>query len=115
MINEKFPIGSELIAQKDYELKGFSNDEDAIQVKKGDKILVTRRGLEYITGAAIGNLTLNENLIDKTAYDTDNIALRITDTIISFLGEDFKEFIEWHGIEKQELIEEILNELDYFI
>ncbi|MEG2786453.1 MAG: hypothetical protein RR942_01440 [Romboutsia sp.] len=115
MSREKYPIGTELITQKDYELKGFSDDKDVVQVKKGDKILVTNRGLEYITGNAVGNITLNEDIIDKTKYDTDNITLRITDTIISFLGDDFKDFMEWHSIKKQELMEEVLNELDYFI
>lgn len=115
MSNEKFPIGAELTVQKDHELKGFTDDQDTIQVKKGDKILVTRRGFEYMTGNAKGNITLNDDLINESEYDVDNITLRITDTIINFLGEDFKEFMEWHDIQKEELAEEILNELDYFI
>lgn len=112
---EKFPIGTDLTVKKEHKLKGFTDNEDIIQVKEGDRVLITKSGLKYLTGAAKGNLTINEHLIDRTNYDIDNITLRITEAIIAFLGEDFKEFMDWHDIKKQELFDEILNELDYFI
>lgn len=115
MSSEKFKIGTDLTVETDHELKGFFDYEDVIQVKKGDRILVTKSGFNYLTGDANGNMTLSENLIDKTQFDIDNITLRVTDAVISFLGEDFENFMDWHGIKKKELFNEILEELDYFI
>jgi hypothetical protein len=111
--NQKFPIGTDLTVENDYKLKGF--DDSVIQVKKGDQILVTRNGLLYLTGNASGNWTISENLIDKSQYDVQNISFRVVESIISSLGDDFKDFIEEMGITKEELIETVYEELDYFI
>ncbi|EPB8173098.1 hypothetical protein ACRTAL_002273 [Clostridium perfringens] len=113
MSDNKFPIGTDLTADQDYELKGFN--DDITQVKKGDRILVTRTGLLYLTGDARGNYTISENLINKTQYDVQNISFRVVESVISSLGDDFKEFIEEMGITKEELIETVYEELDYFI
>lgn len=113
MSDNKFPIGTDLTVDKDYKLKGFDNN--IIQVKEGDRILVTRTGLLYLTGDARGNYTISENLINKTQYDVQNISFRVVESIISSLGDDFKEFIEEMGITKEELIETVYEELDYFI
>lgn len=111
--NKKFPIGTDLTVDQDYELKGFDNS--VTQVKEGDRILVTRTGLLYLTGNARGNYTISENLIDKTQYDVQNISFRVVESIISSLGDDFKDFIYEMEINKEELIETVYEELDYFI
>lgn len=113
MSDNKFPIGTDLTVDKDYKLKGFDNS--ITQVKEGDRILVTRTGLLYLTGDARGNYTISENLINKTQYDVQNISFRVVESIISSLGDDFKEFMEEMGITKEELIETVYEELDYFI
>ncbi|MBO3356216.1 hypothetical protein [Clostridium perfringens] len=113
MSDNKFPIGTDLTVDQDYELKGFN--DDITQVRKGDRILVTRTGLLYLTGDARGDYTISENLIDKTQYDVQNISFRVVESIISSLGDDFKNFIEERGITKEELIETVYEELDYFI
>ena len=113
MSDNKFPIGTDLTVDQDYELKGFN--DDITQVRKGDRILVTRTGLLYLTGDARGDYTISENLIDKTQYDVQNISFRVVESIISSLGDDFKKFIEERGITKEELIETVYEELDYFI
>ncbi|EGT3606866.1 hypothetical protein ACSW9O_15845 (plasmid) [Clostridium perfringens] len=113
MSDNKFPIGADLTVDQAYELKGF--DSSITQVKKGDRILVTRTGLLYLTGDARGNYTISENLIDKTQYDVQNISYRIVESIISSLGDDFKDFMYEMDIDKKDLIETVYEELDYFI
>ena len=113
MSDNKFPIGTDLTVDQNYELKGFDNS--VIQVKKGDRILVTRTGLLYLTGDARENYTISENLIDKTQYDVQNISYRIVEAIISSLGDDFKDFMYEMDIDKKDLIETVYEELDYFI
>lgn len=113
MSDNKFPIGTDLTVDQNYELKGFDNS--VTQVKKGDRILITRTGLLYLTGDARGNYTISENLIDKTQYDVQNISFRVAETIMSVLGCDFENFIYEMGITKEELIETVYEELDYFI
>ncbi|MGL6184730.1 MAG: hypothetical protein ACRC1T_05060 [Clostridium chrysemydis] len=113
MNHNKFPIGTDLTVQEDYKLKDFNNN--VTQVRKGDRILVTKDNLKYLTGDARGKFSYDLDLIDKEQYDVQNISSRIVEVVMSSLGYDFEELMEERDITKEELIEDVFEELDYFI
>lgn len=104
-------IGQELVAQKDYEINGFS-DEEPIKVKAGSKAVVNANGyIEHTTGAARGKIQmLNEENFKIKGYDVENIAKMILDRLK--YACEFETVMEDYDLEEKYVLEQIECELD---
>lgn len=106
-------LGQEVEITEAYEAETIIGGEK-IQVKEGDKAVVTLYGLKYTTGEAYGKYApLNEVPV---GFDMDNIARRIAKNLILDLGgQDFKDYLMDMGITMRDFEESILEELCLFL
>ena len=107
-------IGDEIFAKEKGYLSSVVGD-NVITINPGDKAVVTKTGVKYLTGDARGKYVYKDMRKENLLYNTDNIARRVADNIINSFGYDFKESLEELGISKEDLIDVILEELDEFI
>ena len=86
-----------------------------INVKEGDKALITKQGIKYLTGEARGKIVFsNEERV--ASYDVENIAKRIAENLVYDLGQyEFKDYIEEMDLTLKDVINSILEELEEFI
>lgn len=105
-------IGEEIIIQEDKQIKTVLTDK-VLNVKKGDKALVTKEGIVYLTGEARGKTEFVNNQ-ETILYDIDNISKIIVRTLINRC-EALEDYMADYGIEKCELYECVGDELEKFI
>ena len=104
-------IGQELVAQQNYEVNGFS-DEEPIKVKAGSKAVVNANGyIEHTTGSARGKIQmLNEANFKIRGSDIQNIAKMILDRLK--YSCEFGTVMEDYDLEEKYVLEQIECELD---
>ena len=101
-INE-YKIGQEIEFKADFEIETFRDRK--IEVKKGDKAVVTSRGfITYITGNARDMRQVVDGMTVE-GYDHRNIAKMILQRLINVYN--LEEFMEYEEIESKEIIDEI--------
>lgn len=103
-------IGQEIVAQKDYEIKGVF-DEEPMLIKTGDKAIVKSNGfIEHTTGAAFGKIQkLEETAFSIKGYDVENIAKMITRRLK--YSCELEVMMDDYGYEEKYILEEIVEEL----
>ncbi|NFT08117.1 hypothetical protein FDF26_13795 [Clostridium botulinum] len=86
--------------------------ENILNVKVGDRGVVTKFGVKYLTGEARGKIVFDdtEKVIE---YDVENISKRIVKSIIN--RYEFKEFLEDIEVSEKDLIDNALEELSEYI
>lgn len=104
-------IGQELVAQKDYVIEGYSN-EDSINVKAGSKAIVTAKGyILHTTGAAKGKIQmLSDEAFKVKGYDLNGIAKIILDRLK--YSCEFENTMEDYDLEEEYVLSEIVGELE---
>jgi hypothetical protein len=101
----KIKIGQNIVIKEDLEIKGFFDEEDKTQIKKGDSGFVDSNGfLHYETGEGSGKIQ-KINDIHLDGYDTENIARLIFERLKYRFN--LGEYMEENEYEKKEFIEEI--------
>ena len=105
-------IGEEIIIQEDKQIKTVLADK-VLNVKRGDKALVTKDGITYLTGEARGKTEFVNNL-ENILYDIDNISKIIVRALMSRF-EELEDYMNDYDIEKSELYECVGDELEKFI
>ncbi|MFR2889142.1 MAG: hypothetical protein ACLTDM_13215 [Clostridium butyricum] len=107
-------IGQEITITEPRQLESLSG-EKIFNVKEGDKALMTKHGVKYLTGEARGKIVFNseEKVIN---YDVENIAKRVADNLFYDLGHcDFEDYLEEIDLTLNDVINSILEELEQFI
>lgn len=106
-----FKAGQEVVAQKDFNVEGFSG-EKSIKVKQGSKAFISADGfLHHTTGAARGKIQkLSEDKFEVKGYDHENIARMVLDRLICYFP--IGEFLEDEELEERELLEQIEEVLE---
>lgn len=107
-------IGQEIKITESRQLETLGGGK-IVNVKEGDKALVIKNGIKYLTGEARGKIVFdNEERV--ISYDVDNIAKRIAKNLIYDLGHyEFEEYLEDNDLTLQNVINSILEELEEFI
>lgn len=105
-------IGEEIIIQEDKQIKTILTDK-VLNVKRGDKALITKRGITYLTGEARGKTEFVNNP-ENIRYDIDNISKIIVRALMSRC-EELEEYMNDYDIKKSELYECVGDELEKFI
>lgn len=113
MKNEALKIGQERIIKKPLIIKGILSEEN-IEVKPGDKMLIIKNGLKFLTGNARGKQTF-EKREEKLDFDVENISKRILESIKYSIGSEFEELLEDLDVKESMIIEYIEEELENFI
>lgn len=106
-------IGQEIIIKENATL-GTVLSENIIEVKIGDKAIVTKLGIKYLTGEASGKIKI-DNKEDVVTYDVDNISKRIARSIERDFGCDLDSYMEDNEVTIKNLIEIIWDELSEYI
>lgn len=107
-------IGEEIIITEPKQLQTIGGNE-IYNIKEGDKALVTKEGIKYLTGEAVGKIVFNNEEKEKR-YDTKNIAKRIAKNLAYSLGNcEFEDFLEDMELTLDDVISSILEELEEFI
>ena len=111
---EKYKIGQEIIIDKDKKIESVLGNT-VIDVKKGDKALITRNSIKFLTGEARGKIMLLEK--EKIeGFDMDNIIKRIAKNVYYELGQYvFDEFLEEMDLSLKDVEDSIYEELSQFI
>lgn len=107
-------IGQEIKITESRKLESICGGQ-ILNVKEGDKALITKYGVKYLTGEARGKIIFNneEKVIN---YDVENIAKRIADNLYYDLGHcDFEDYLEEIDLTLNDVINSILEELEQFI
>lgn len=102
-------IGQEIIFKNDFKIETMLS-KTILQVKEGDKALVTKRGLKILTGEAKGKITAFAKNDKVAGVDYENIAKMIFNRLNSIYGLEM--LFDDEGIEFKEFIEEIEDELE---
>lgn len=107
-------IGQEIKITESRQLETLGGGK-IVNVKEGDKALVIKNGIKYLTGEARGKIVFdNEERV--ISYDVENIAKRIAKNLIYDLGHyEFEEYLEDNDMTLQNVINSILEELEEFI
>ena len=106
-------IGQEITIKEDSFIQSIFGEE-VIEVKTGDKAIITKKGIKYITGDARNKI----NIYDKSkikGYDVDNISKRVTKALIDNFSDMFEEYMEDYEVTKKELEDIVYDELSEFI
>ena len=88
--------------------------EEVIEVKAGDRAIITKMGVKYITGDARNKINMS-NKLDVKGYDVDNICKRVTKALIDNFSDVFEEYMEDYEVTKKDLEEIVYDELSEFI
>ena len=101
-----FKAGQEVVAQKDFDVEGFFNEEP-IRVKAGSKAFISADGfLHHITGAARGKIQmLDKDKFEVKGYDHENIAKVVWGSVSRYFG--FEDMLEDYEIEESDVLEQI--------
>ncbi|MDU4954011.1 MAG: hypothetical protein E6X21_17005 [Clostridium sp.] len=113
MKNEILKIGQERIIKIPITIKGVLSEEN-IEIKPGDRVLIMKNGLKFLTGNARGKQTFEERE-EKLDFDIENISKRILESIKYSIGSEFEELLEGLEIKESMIIEYIEEELENFI
>ena len=105
-------IGEEIIIQEDKQIKTAFTDK-VLNVKIGDKAIVTKDGITYLTGEARGKTEFVNNP-KNILYDIDNISKIIVKALINRF-EELEDYMSDYNIQKRELYECVGDELEKFI
>lgn len=108
-------IGEEMIISEPKQLKTILGDK-VLNIKKGDKAVVVKGGIRYLTGEARGKIDLSDKESIEDDYDTLNIAKRLTYVLTRELDQfELKEYLDDIGLTMRDLIETVQHELEYYI
>lgn len=88
--------------------------EEVIEVKAGDRAIITKMGVKYITGNAKGKINISDKSKIK-GYDVDNISKRVTKALIDNFPGMFEEYMEDYEVTKKDLEEIVYDELKEYI
>lgn len=103
MKNKKYKIGQEIEFEEGFEIETFRGRK--IEVKKGDKAVVTSRGIiTYLTGNARDMRQVVEGMTVE-GYDHKNISKMILQRLINVF--DLEVFMEYEEIGYSEMIDEM--------
>ncbi len=105
-----FKAGQEVVANKDFDVEGFF-DEEPIKVKKGSKAFISADGfLHHTTGAARGKIQkLSEEAFEVKGYDHENIAVMVLDRLKLYFP--INEFIDDYDVSEKEMLDQIEDTL----
>lgn len=107
-------IGQEITIIEPRQLESICG-EKTFNVKEGDKALITKRGVKYLTGEARGKIVF-DNEEKVISYDVENIAKRIAKNLSYDLGQcEFEDYLEEMDLTLKDVIDSILEELEEFI
>ncbi|MEG1310677.1 MAG: hypothetical protein RR942_04730 [Romboutsia sp.] len=103
MENKRYKIGQQIKFEENFEIESFRGRK--IQVKKGDKAVVTGRGLiTYLTGEAKEMRQVVKEMTVED-YDHRNISKMILQRLINVYN--LEEFMEYEEIQFKEMIDEM--------
>lgn len=107
-------IGQEIKITESRQLESIGGGQ-IFNVKEGDKALITKSGIKYLTGEARGKIVFgNEEKVNS--YDVENIAQRIAKNLVYTLGNyQFKEYLEDIDLTLKDVTNSILEELEEFL
>lgn len=97
-------IGQEVEFKNDFKIETLITGTK-LQVKKGDKALVTSRGFKILTGEARGKINAFNERDETNGYDYENISKVIFKRLNAVYGLEM--YLEDEEINKKEFIEEI--------
>ena len=107
-------IGQEIEIKEPRKLETICGGQ-IINVKAGDRALITKRGVKYLTGEARGKIVFDKEE-KEISYDVENIAKRIAKNLAYDLGQyEFKDYLEEMNLSLEDVINSILEELEEFI
>ena len=106
-------IGQEITIKENSFIQATFGKE-VIEVKTGDKAIITKKGIKYITGDARNKINIYDKL-DIKGYDIDNICKRIVNALKNNLGYDFEEYLEDSDLSTQDLENIVWDELSEYI
>nr|WP_295684579.1 hypothetical protein [uncultured Lachnoclostridium sp.] len=107
-------IGQEIKITESRKLESICGGQ-ILNVKEGDKALITKYGVKYLTGEARGKIVF-DNEEKVISYDVENIAKRIAKNLVYDLGQyEFEDYLEEMDLTLKNLIDSILEELEEFI
>lgn len=106
-----FKAGQEVIANKNFKVEGFF-DEEPIEVKSGSKAFISADGfLHHTTGAARGKIQkLAEDKFEVKGYDCENIARMIFNRLDCVFN--ISDYLDDEEYDKKEMLNEIEDVLD---
>lgn len=108
-------IGQEIIIKEPTQIKSFMG-EQVFNIKEGDRALVTKSGLKFLSGEAKRKTLLNEEASKATGYDRNNIAEIIVKAIMSEIGRyEFEEMLEEREMRVDDIIDTVAYKLSDFI
>lgn len=107
-----FKIGENIIATKEFILSNFTGNNE-VRVKEGDEAILTKDGIYYLNGEAVGKIELMDTS-KINEYDVKNIAKSIFNNIEKNYGI-FEETLDDYDLESNDIIEAITEELNNFI
>ena len=90
-------IGEEIIIQEDKQIKTILTNK-VLNVKRGDKALITKEGITYLTGEARGKTEFVNNP-ENILYDIDNISKIIVRALMSRF-EELEDYMNDYDIKK---------------
>lgn len=106
-------LGQEVKITEAYEAETLIGGQK-MQVKEGDKAVVTLQGLKYITGEAYGKYAPLQEA--PVGFDIVNIASRIAKNIVLDLGgQTFMEYLDDNELTMWDLEESIMEELSLYL
>lgn len=107
-------IGEEIRVSEPSQLKTILG-EKTFNIKEGDKYLVTKSGIRYLTGEARGKMVFINNK-NEVSYDVDNIAKRIATKLANDLGQSyFYDYLEDIDLTLDDVTNFIMEELEEYI
>lgn len=107
-------IGQEIIVKEDLTIKSMLS-KNIIHIKVGDKALVTKLGIKYLSGEGRGKINIDNKKDNISGYDIENISKRIALKIKNEFGYDFDYYLEENELIMQDLIDIIEDELSEYI
>lgn len=107
-------IGQEIKITESRKLESICGGQ-ILNVKEGDKALITKHGVKYLTGEARGKIVF-DNEEKVISYDVENIAKRIAKNLSYDLGQcEFEDYLEEMDLTLKDVIDSILEELEEFL
>lgn len=100
----KLKIGQEVEFIENFEIETYIN-KTKLQVKKGDKALVTKCGFKILTGECRGKITSFVGNGEPKGFDYENISKLILNRLNSVFG--LESYMDDEEIEPKEFLDEI--------
>lgn len=108
-------IGQEIIINESTQVKSLVG-EQTFNIKEGDRALVTKSGLKFLTGEVKGKTILNEEASKATEYDRYNIAEIVVKAIMREVGQyEFQDLLDETELRVDDIINEVAYKLSDFI